>query len=333
MYRRYLESEAYILRVTAADCPASLRRRIVYAARPDAIREAERKAVRRLQGEYLDTETATLEVLLSELSLLGKPQETKAMTNSDTAGNAHGHVILLAIPTDAKVPAGFTPITPATALRIIGDAFVTIPKPPPDCQRYRPVNRSRGWGDELIEEPGDFRAEGTAAFGVAEAKEIVRIAHIEAPAGRIRRAVSQPVGWSAGGPARDLAVSLILRGIGAPTRPTVERAAMLIREWVEWMPPDIGDGRQVEQIIRGHLWVGPVGWLEESQVREAHQQDVRANEYQREAAEVGRAIREQWKADPNSLPRLVRETLEVTEPKVMSAAECARRLQKLRRAA
>jgi hypothetical protein len=201
--------------------------------------------------------------------------------------------------------------------------MMTVPPRKDGQTRYQPVTKSRGWGDKVEREPGDFVPEGTAVLSRAEVAEVVReLGVAEKVAFADPDVQGEPIGWRAT-PGRSLCLSLLYccAGDHAPAHPTKLLVLDLACDWLRAIPADIGDGPAVEQVLRRYLWAGP--WrVSVDDLRAAHRADVEAAEqraaeakaraaWQREAREITASLWEQYRADPVGCPRFFKVLLGV----------------------
>jgi hypothetical protein len=211
----------------------------------------------------------------------------------------------VSLPPGSKLPEGFTVVTPAAAIRAIGNAYATVPPPRDTDGNYKRSHHSLGWQWEEPKETSKVTVEGRAKFAEAETRQILTDNGIcqSVQVGDRRGPVR---GYQIDAhPAAAAAVSMLIRAVDREQTPDVDYVSGLVGEWVRFLSRgdnvNLGDGWRVQGVVRGHLWQGPLGRYEmlRDMLRAADEED---KSEERVNAEYGPAVtetvlamlREQW---------------------------------------
>lgn len=243
---------------------------------PTSQNVAVKRTVERRKGTYLAIDTTDalgcMELIAdgADVSQTRHTADPPACPISDSGAYTLWTVLL---PIQAKPIKGFIATGLATSYQVMGNAFVSTPAPDESVKRFRPIRKSRKWGDKIEKAKGDFQPEGLGIFTQEENRQFADELRVMCSFWFADpRVQGRPVGWDAP-QAASLCFSLLLRGVGAPHEYTIDRVIDLGREWLKVLPKDIGDGWRVAQVLREHLWNGPPaeGLIEE--LRKADEQD------------------------------------------------------------
>jgi hypothetical protein len=333
----FRETVSYLTRLTEPDAPNGGMRLYAQVVAPDEVKEAQR-ATRELSGKYLTIPTTDsqgcAEYLVPEPSVnLRQVEEGEACLKL-----TDGVLALALVPSDTVPDPAFRPVALADAFRAMGNALTTTPPRPEGVKRYRSWNSSRGWGDKIAREPGDFLPDhGKAILKQYEIKAVIADLGIGAPVPVAERtAQAPPVGWQAP-PAAKIALSLLFRGESRPEHlrhPTADRITALAGYWIKVLPPDLGDGPEVETVLRKHLWTGPPwGVIDELRATDAADREnaprlaeerLARVRLDREADEITRALRRAYPRGRkrNQASELVRMLLARTPKRRPEPAAC-----------
>jgi hypothetical protein len=309
-------SEGYVERltnpVTAGDTTFAVYMTVV----PSETNAALKRAVERKGGKYLAIDTTdpvgTGEAIAeSEVSHLGHEKPEGITCPKCDTDEPHTLWTVL-LPRGASPPraAEFVHVTEAArVLSAWGSALTTTPKPAEDVTRFRFWRASRAWGERLEKPVGDFVPEGMSLYSQNEVRKLVEELRVATEFWFSDPKVQgRPVGWDIG-PAASMTISLLLRGADAPHRCSIERVSMLAREWIDYLPEGLGDGRHVEKLLREHLWTGVPLVSITADLREADEQDRLEEGAFAEASALYAALRDSFRGREHEATGLLAELL------------------------